>query len=97
MVSAAIVIQLRELETACDAAFATMARTTWTATNQVSGQSAYAGDLVSAAEQVIETVKPLVEQKKYLRNLFDKACRCGHLSVIMMQDLIYVPLLVVLF
>ncbi|KAG5717946.1 Vacuolar protein sorting-associated protein 53 like protein [Termitomyces sp. T112] len=74
VISAAIVIQLRELETACDAAFATMARTTWTATNQVSGQSAYAGDLVSAAEQVIETVKPLVEQKKYLRNLFDKAC-----------------------
>ncbi|KAG6853779.1 hypothetical protein C0991_001490 [Blastosporella zonata] len=74
VVSAAIVIQLRELETACDAAFATMARTTWTATNQVSGQSAYAGDLVSAAKQVIETVKPLVEQKKYLRNLFDKAC-----------------------
>ncbi|KAG6845073.1 hypothetical protein H0H87_000977 [Tephrocybe sp. NHM501043] len=74
VVSAAIVIQLRELETACDAAFATMARTTWTATNQVSGQSAYAGDLVSVAEQVIETVKPLVEQKKYLRNLFDKAC-----------------------
>ncbi|KAG6861932.1 hypothetical protein C0995_009882 [Termitomyces sp. Mi166 len=73
VVSAAIVIQLRELETACDAAFATMARTTWTATNQVSGQSKYAGDLVSAAEQVIETVKPLVEQKKYLRNLFDKA------------------------
>ncbi|KAF8070050.1 Vps53-like protein [Lyophyllum atratum] len=74
VISAAIIIQLRELESACDAAFATMARTTWTATNQVSGQSAYAGDLVSAAEQVIEIVKPLVEQKKYLRNLFDKAC-----------------------
>ncbi|KAG6919330.1 hypothetical protein DXG01_006876 [Tephrocybe rancida] len=74
VISAAIVIQLRELETACDAAFATMARTTWAATGQVSGQSAYTGDLVSAADQVIETVKPLVEQKKYLRNLFDKAC-----------------------
>ncbi|GLB36971.1 putative vps53-like, N-terminal [Lyophyllum shimeji] len=74
VISAAIVIQLRELESACDAAFATMARTTWTASSQVSGQSAYAGDLVSALEQVVETVKPLVEQKKYLRNLFDKAC-----------------------
>ncbi|KAF5385912.1 hypothetical protein D9615_002629 [Tricholomella constricta] len=74
VISAAIVIQLRELESACDAAFATMARTMWTASSQVSGQSAYAGELVTAAEQVIETVKPLVEQKKYLRNLFDKAC-----------------------
>ncbi|KAG5651871.1 hypothetical protein H0H81_007118 [Sphagnurus paluster] len=74
VISAAIVIQLRELENACDAAFATMARTMWAASSQVSGQSAYAGELVSAAEQVIEIVKPLVEQKKYLRNLFDKAC-----------------------
>ncbi|KAG6819237.1 hypothetical protein H0H93_013895 [Arthromyces matolae] len=74
VVSAAIVIQLRELETACDAAFSSMARTTWTASGQVTGQSPYAGDLVSAVEQVMETVKPLVEQKKYLRNLFDKAC-----------------------
>ncbi|KAG6827236.1 hypothetical protein H0H92_012692 [Tricholoma furcatifolium] len=87
VVSAAIVIQLRELETACDAAFATMARTTWTASGQVSGQSAYAGDLVTAAEQVIETVKPLVEQKKYLRNLFDKACRYGPLHVTQGSDL----------
>lgn len=76
VISAAIIIQLRELESACDAAFATMARTSWTTSNQVSGQSAYAGDLVNAAEQVIETIKPLVEQKKYLRNLFDKACGC---------------------
>ncbi|RDB16847.1 Vacuolar protein sorting-associated protein 53 [Hypsizygus marmoreus] len=74
VISAAIVIQLRELESACDAAFSTMARTSWTSLSQVSGQSAYAGDLVNAAEQVIETIKPLVEQKKYLRNLFDKAC-----------------------
>lgn len=74
VISAAIIIQLRELESACDAAFVTMARTSWTASSQVSGQSAYAGDLVNAAEKVIEVIKPLVEQKKYLRNLFDKAC-----------------------
>jgi hypothetical protein len=80
VISAAIIIQLRELESACDAAFATMARTSWTASNQVSGQSAYAGDLVNAAEQVIEIIKPLVEQKKYLRNLFDKAC--GYVNLV---------------
>ncbi|KAF9467425.1 Vps53-like protein [Collybia nuda] len=74
VISAAIVIQLRELESACDPAFTIMGRTSWTALNQVSGQSAYAGELVNAAEQVIEIIKPLVEQKKYLRNLFDKAC-----------------------
>lgn len=75
VISAAIVIQLRELEAACDTAFSTMARTSWTTLNQVSGQSPYAGELVTAAEQVIETIKPLIEQKKYLRNLFDKAGR----------------------
>jgi len=53
-----------------------MARTSWTTgRNQVSGESAYVGDLVKAIEQVVEIVKPLVEQKKYLRNFFDKACR----------------------
>jgi len=57
-----------------------MARTSWTASSQVSGQSAYAGDLVNAAEQVIEVIKPLVEQKKYLRNLFDKAC--GYINLV---------------
>lgn len=52
-----------------------MARTAWSTLNQVSGQSAYTGEFVKAAEQVIEAIKPLVEQKKYLRNLFDKAYR----------------------
>jgi hypothetical protein len=68
-------VQLRELESACDPAFAVLARTSWTNVNQVSGQSAYSGELVKSAEQVVEIVKPLVEQKKYLRNLFDKASR----------------------
>jgi len=35
---------------------------------------------VNAAEQVIEVIKPLVEQKKYLRNLFDKAC--GYINLV---------------
>ncbi|KAK0225464.1 Vps53-like protein [Armillaria fumosa] len=71
-VSSAISVQLRELEVTCDPAFTTMVRTSWTSLAQVVGPSAYTSDLVRAAEQVIETVKPLIEQRKYLRNLFDK-------------------------
>jgi hypothetical protein len=76
----AIFAQLREIESACDPAFGTMSRTLWTNQNQVSGQSAYTGELVTWADQVIELVKPLVEQKKYLRNLFDKTCRYAFVS-----------------
>ncbi|KAJ7091114.1 Vps53-like protein [Mycena epipterygia] len=74
VISAGIVVQLRELEIACEPAFAAMTRSSWTTLKQVSGQSAYTADLVNAVEQVVESVKPLVEQKKYLRNFLDKAC-----------------------
>ena len=43
--------------------------------NQVSGQSPYTDELVKSAEQLVVVIKPLVEQKKYLKNFFDKACR----------------------
>ncbi|KAJ6498983.1 Vps53-like protein [Mycena sanguinolenta] len=74
VISAAIVVQLRELEAACEPAFMAMSRSSWATLKQVSGQSAYIVDLISAIEQVAESVKPLVEQKKYLRNFLDKAC-----------------------
>jgi hypothetical protein len=78
VISAGIVVQLRELEIACEPAFAAMARSSWATLKQVSGQSAYTADLVNAVEQVVESVKPLVEQKKYLRNFLDKACRSAN-------------------
>ena len=68
-------VQLRELELACESAFLTMSRISWNTLSQVTGQSPYTHELVKVAEQVVETIKPHVEQKKYLRNLFDKACR----------------------
>ncbi|KAF9022041.1 hypothetical protein BDZ89DRAFT_1070968 [Hymenopellis radicata] len=71
-VSSAIAIHLRELETACDPSFTTMTRISWATWAQVSGPSAYTGDLVKAIEQITEAIKPGIEQKKYLRNLFDK-------------------------
>jgi len=81
-ISSAIVIQLRELESACEPAFSTMANSMWSTLSQVSGPSPYTADLVRAAEQVIEVIKPTVEQKKYLRNFFDKACRYVVVTII---------------
>ncbi|KAJ3772997.1 Vps53-like protein [Lentinula raphanica] len=74
VISAAIVVQLRELESACEPAFNSMSRSVWSNLNLVSGPSAYTADLVRSVEQVVEVIKPAVEQKKYLRNFFDKAC-----------------------
>ncbi|KAF9050241.1 Vps53-like protein [Panaeolus papilionaceus] len=72
-ISTSINVILREFESACDPFFATLARTSWSTVNQVSGPSPYAVELVKAAEQVVEVIKPLIEQKKYLKNFFDKA------------------------
>lgn len=68
-------VMLRELDSACDSALTTLSRTPWATVKHVSGQSAYVEPLVKAIEDVAETVKPLVEQKKYLRNFFDKAAK----------------------
>ncbi|KAG8214105.1 Vps53-like protein [Butyriboletus roseoflavus] len=73
VVSAAINIQLRELELACDGAFNTMSRANWGAMSHVTGHSPFMSDITQATEQVAELIKPLVEQKKYLRNFIDKA------------------------
>ncbi|KDR67572.1 hypothetical protein GALMADRAFT_79772 [Galerina marginata CBS 339.88] len=72
-ISTAINVILREFENNCDPSFITLSRTSWSTVNQVSGPSPYTGELVKAAEQVVESIKPLIEQKKYLRNIFDKA------------------------
>ena len=74
-ISAAIGVMLRELESAIEPAFTVLSRTPWTTVKLVSGQSPYVQDLLNAIEQVGEAVKPLIEQKKYLRNFFDKAAR----------------------
>lgn len=52
-----------------------MSRMSWEKLNEVTGQSPYVDDLVQTVENFCETLKPLIEQKKYLRNFFDKACR----------------------
>lgn len=81
VISSAINILLREFEFACDPAFLIMSRTSWPSVNQVTGPSPYIMDLIKSADQVIDTIKPLVDQKKYLRNLLDKACRLAQLNI----------------
>ena len=76
-ISTAINVILREFENNVDPSFTTLSRTSWPTINQVSGPSPYTAELVKCAEQVVELIKPLIEQKKYLRNLFDKASRYG--------------------
>lgn len=68
---------LRELEVACEPAFAAMSKVQWGTLEAVSGESPYIGDLVKAVDAVLEVVRSNIEQKKYLRNLYDKAARCG--------------------
>ncbi|KAI6131588.1 Vps53-like protein [Pisolithus croceorrhizus] len=74
VISGAINCQLRELETACEGAFTALSRVNWSVPNQVTGYSAYVDDLVKVIEQVADQIKHLVEQKKFVRNLLDKAC-----------------------
>ncbi|GJE92731.1 vacuolar protein sorting-associated protein 53 -like protein [Phanerochaete sordida] len=72
-VSAAILAILKELEGACEPAFTAMSRMSWSTLNLVSGNSPYVDDLIKAIENVVDVVKPMIDQKKYLRNFFDKA------------------------
>lgn len=73
VVSSAIMILLHELENATESFFTTLSRTTWSTVSLVSGQSAYVDDLLRTIENVTATAKPLIEQKRYLRNFLDKA------------------------
>ena len=73
VVSSAIFVMLRELEKACESHFETMTRTVWSNIENVSGPSHYVGDLTNSIDHVVEIISPLIEQKKYLRNFFDKA------------------------
>ncbi|KAI5123978.1 hypothetical protein M0805_006390 [Coniferiporia weirii] len=73
VVSSAILVQLRELEAAIEPSFDMMAKTQWSSIVSVSGPSQYVVGLTKSIDQVVETINPLVEQKRYLRNFFDKA------------------------
>lgn len=59
-------------------ALASMLKTQWGSLANVSGESPYIADLVKSIDLVVGNVRGRVEQKKYLRNFYDKAARCGH-------------------
>ncbi|KIR67392.1 vacuolar-sorting protein 53 long isoform [Cryptococcus bacillisporus CA1873] len=73
VMSTCITAILRELETACEPAFAAILKTPWMHLENVSGRSAYVVDLVGSIKQVAEAVRGRVESKKYIRNFADKA------------------------
>ncbi|KAF8583856.1 hypothetical protein K439DRAFT_1617197 [Ramaria rubella] len=73
VISSAILILLREMESVMEGPLSTMQRTSWTSLEHVSGESSYIGELVGAVQEVVATVRDHVEPKKYLRNFYDKA------------------------
>ncbi|KIY53086.1 hypothetical protein FISHEDRAFT_33844 [Fistulina hepatica ATCC 64428] len=73
VISSAIAVMLREFEIVADPAFLAMIRISWSGERQVSGPSSYTTDLISATEQLVEFIRPLIDQNKYLRNFLDKA------------------------
>ncbi|KAL4251433.1 VPS53 family protein [Abortiporus biennis] len=72
VISSAIQHLVKEFENSCEPYFMTMQRSQWSTMSLVSGQSTYVNDLANAMEQMVEVMKPLIEQKKYERNFFDK-------------------------
>lgn len=68
-----ITVILRELESACEPAFAAILKTPWMHLDNVSGRSAYIVDLVGSIKQIAEVVRARLESKKYIRNFADKA------------------------
>ncbi|KIJ51343.1 hypothetical protein M422DRAFT_157993 [Sphaerobolus stellatus SS14] len=73
VISSAIITLLKELEASIEGPLLTMQRTPWATVETVSGESPYIADLGKAIEEVVSVVRDHIEQKKYLRNFFDKA------------------------
>ena len=72
-ISSSITQVLRDLETTVEPFLLTMTKTTWTTLESVSGQRAHVIEMVAAIDSFVEVTKVQLEQKKYLRNFYDKA------------------------
>ena len=95
MISAAITVLLKHLDTAIDPSFNTMARMSYLTYAQVSGESTWMEDLVANIEGVISIVRGDgegtnggVEGKKYVRNFLDKCYGCVKRSTVLDIDLV---------
>lgn len=73
VVSASLMVLLKELESACEPAFSAILKTPWMNLENVSGRSAYVVDLVASVKSVAEVVRERIELKKYIRSFADKA------------------------
>lgn len=73
VISSSITHLLKDLEYTCDPFFLAMSRTQWSTIETVSGQMIYVLDLVRSIDTVVDGIRSSVEQKKYLRNFYDKA------------------------
>ena len=73
VISSAILVQLKELETALDHSFDLMSKSQWASIANVSGPSPYVLELVKIVDSFMSVLSPFVEHKKYLRNFHDKA------------------------
>jgi vacuolar protein sorting-associated protein 53 len=75
VISLAITVLLRNLESACEGPLTAMIRMSWSTLERVTGPSGYVVDLAKAVDTVVEAVRDGVEQKRYLRNFYDKVAR----------------------
>ena len=73
VISLSITQVLRDLEITVEPFLLTMTRTTWMTLESVSGQQAHIIEMVAAVDSFMEVTKSQLEQKKYLRNFYDKA------------------------
>lgn len=73
VISSSITQVLRDLEATVEPFLLTMTRTTWATIESVSGQQPHVIEMVAAVDSLVEVTKSQLEQKKYLRNFYDKA------------------------
>lgn len=75
VISAAIALLLRDLEQSTEPFFTTMSRTPWASIEMVTGQMSYVQELTRAVDVFVEVLRNSIDQKKYLRNFYDKTSR----------------------
>ncbi|KAG8808829.1 Vacuolar protein sorting-associated protein 53, partial [Serendipita sp. 399] len=73
VISTAISLLLRDLEISTEPFFTSMTRVSWSSIDTVTGQLPYVLELARTVDVCLEVIKSSIEQKKYLRNFYDKA------------------------
>jgi len=73
VISSSITQILRDLEATVEPFLLSMTRTTWMTLESVSGQQAHVVEMMAAVDSFVDVTKSQLEQKKYLRNFYDKA------------------------